>query len=69
MIKVTCISRPYICKEFNGSCKQSHPILYCVAVSGLLPCIRICITDIKMHLQMQMQVEWPCPQTPLNELF
>lgn len=50
-----------ICSEFNGSCIKFHPNLYHIRVSGSLPCIRICIVDIKLHMQMQMQGEWPCP--------
>ena len=34
-------------------------------------CIRICIADIKVQMQMRMQGEWPCPNSTfiLNEKY
>jgi hypothetical protein len=37
-----------------------HPHLSYARLSGALPCIRICIADVKVQMQMRMQGEWPC---------
>ena len=43
-----------------------HPHLRNVRLSGALPCIHICIADVKVQMQMRMQGEWPCPQHSLS---
>lgn len=50
-----------ICRGFNGSYIQFHPILCCIKEIGPVPYTRICIADVKVYMQMQMHSEWPCP--------
>ena len=50
------------CREFYTSWKFLHPHLRDAKLSGALPCIRICIADVKVQTQMRMHGEWPCPK-------
>jgi hypothetical protein len=39
----------------------SHPFSQFAGTTGRHSCIRICIADVKVQMQMGMQGEWPCP--------